>query len=63
MSDKKVKVTWVVSGINRSHEHRKTLKALGFTKLNQTREHVLTPQIQGMLRQIGYLCKIENVNQ
>ncbi len=55
----KVKVTWVRSTINRSCEHRKTLKALGFTRLNQTKEHSLTPQIQGMLRQVGYLCKIE----
>lgn len=57
----KVKIQWVVSGINRSHIHRKTLKALGFTKLNQTREHIVTPQLQGMLRQVGYLCKVEPV--
>ncbi len=54
-----VKVTWVVSGINRSGVHRRTLKALGFTHLNQTREHVVTPQLNGMLHQVGYLCKIE----
>lgn len=58
MADK-VKVTWTVSGINRKKIHRKTLKALGFTHLNQTREHELTPQIAGMLRQVGYLCKVE----
>ena len=62
MADNKVKVTWVVSGINRKKVHRATLRALGFTKLNQTREHVLTPQIEGMLRQVGYLCKVEKVN-
>ena len=58
-----VKITWTVSGINRQKTHRKTLKALGFTKLHQTREHVVTPQLKGMLRQVGYLCKIEKVNQ
>jgi large subunit ribosomal protein L30 len=57
----KVKITWVKSGVNRSSEHRRTLKALGFTKLNQTKEHELTPQLQGMLRQVGYLCKIEKL--
>ena len=57
----KVKITWITSGINRSSEHRKTLRALGFTKLNQTKQHELTPQVQGMLRQVGYLCKIEKV--
>jgi large subunit ribosomal protein L30 len=54
-----VKITWTVSGINRKKIHRATLKALGFTKLHQTREHVLTPQIAGMIRQVGYLCTIE----
>lgn len=60
MADK-IRITWIKSGINRSQEHRKTLKALGFTKLNQSKEHELTPQIQGMLRQVGYLCRVEKV--
>lgn len=55
----KVKVTWVRSGINRLQRHRRTLKALGFTRLNQTREHTLTPQVKGMLDQVGYLCRVE----
>jgi large subunit ribosomal protein L30 len=59
----KVKITWVKSGINRLDTHRQTLKALGFTHLNQTREHTLTPQIKGMLRQVGYLCKVEPARQ
>ena len=59
MANDKVKVTWVKSGINRLHAHRRTLKALGFTHLNQTREHELSPQVKGMLQQVGYLCKIE----
>lgn len=58
----KVKVTWIKSGINRSTEHRKTLKALGFTHLNQSRMHEMTPQIKGMLRQVGYLCKVEKAS-
>lgn len=61
MADK-VKITWKVSGINRKKVHRATLRALGFTKLNQTREHVLTPQVQGMLRQVGYLCTVEKIS-
>lgn len=57
----KAKITWVKSGINRIENHRRTLKALGFTHLNQTVEHELTPQIAGMIRQVGYLCKVEKV--
>lgn len=59
MSNEQVKVTWVRSGINRQAEHRRTLKALGFTKLNQSKTHTLTPQISGMLRQVQYLVKVE----
>lgn len=60
MTDK-VKVTWIRSGINRKDVHRRTMRALGFTRLNQTKEHDLTPQIKGMLDQVGYLCKIEKI--
>ena len=58
-----VKVTWIKSGINRLGGHRRTLKALGFTRLNQTRVHVMTPQLAGMLKQVGYLIKVEKENQ
>lgn len=58
----KVKVTLVRSGINRLSSHRRTLKALGFTKLNQTRVHEVTPQIKGMLDQVGYLVRIEKAD-
>jgi large subunit ribosomal protein L30 len=62
MADNIVNVTWVISGINRLSTHRKTLRALGFTRLNQTRRHTVTPQIKGMLDQVGYLCKVEKVS-
>lgn len=61
MADK-VRITWVTSTINRQKEHKATIRALGLRKLNQTREHELTPQIQGMLRQVGYLCKVEKIS-
>lgn len=59
----KIKITWVKSGINRKQVHRRTLRALGFTHLNQTKIHTLTPQIKGMLDQVGYLCKLEKVEE
>ncbi len=55
----KVKVTWVRSGINRLGTHKRTLRALGFRHMNQTKVHEMTPQIKGMLDQVGYLCRIE----
>jgi large subunit ribosomal protein L30 len=61
MSERKIRIKWIKSGINRKDEHCRTLRALGFTKLNQTREHKVTPQLEGMLRQVGYLCSVEEV--
>lgn len=57
----KIQIKWVKSGINRVKDHRKTLRALGFTHLNQVKEHERTPQIEGMLRQVGYLCEIKEI--
>lgn len=62
MSNKSVKITWVRSTINRKDTHRLTLRALGLNRLQQSRVHTLTPQIEGMLRQVGYLCRIEPAN-
>lgn len=55
----RVRVTWVKSGINRLKIHRATLRALGFTHLNQVVEHDLSAQVKGMLQQVGYLCLVE----
>lgn len=60
MADKKIKITQIKSGINRKKEHKATLRALGFTRLNQTVVHTATPQILGMVSLVGYLCKIED---
>lgn len=55
----KIKVTQVRSGINRPKRQKDTLKALGFTKLNQTIEHEETPQIKGMINVVKHLVKVE----
>lgn len=55
----KVKVTLVRSGINRLGTHRRTLKALGISRMNQSRVHEVSPQIKGMLDQVGYLVRVE----
>ncbi|GBF48903.1 50S ribosomal protein L30 [Leptospira ryugenii] len=56
-----VLVTQQKSSIGVLPIHRQTLIALGLKKKGQTRKHKVTPQIQGMLRQVGYLLKIEKV--
>jgi ribosomal protein L30 len=37
------------------------MEALGLNKMNSFNELVLTPQIQGILRKVNHLVKIENI--
>ena len=57
----KVKITQIKSIIDRPEGQKRTVRALGFTKMNQTIEKEVTPQIQGMIRQVAHLLKVENV--
>ncbi|MEP6627453.1 MAG: 50S ribosomal protein L30 [Ginsengibacter sp.] len=58
---KKIKVTQVKSGIDRSERQKLTLKALGLKKLNASKEVVATPQILGMVKKVGHLVKVEEL--
>ena len=60
---KKIKITQVKSGIDRSERQKLTLKALGLTKLNATKEVEATPQILGMVRKVDHLVKVEDISE
>ena len=51
----KIKIQWVKSAIGFSSRQKKTLKALGFTKLQSVVEHEDTPQIRGMMEKVRHL--------
>ncbi len=55
---KKVKIKQIKSRIGQPNKQKLTLDALGFRKLNQTVEVVLTPQIQGMINKVKHLIII-----
>lgn len=57
----KVKVTQVKSVIDRSERQKKTMQALGLTKMNRTVEKEATPQILGMITKVSHLVKVEEV--
>lgn len=57
----KVKITQVKSGIDRSHRQKKTVRALGITKLHKPVILEDTPQIQGMIEKVRHLVTIENM--
>ena len=59
---KKIKITQVKSGIDRSERQKLTLKALGLNKLNSSKEVEATPQILGMVRKVDHLVKVEELS-
>jgi len=59
---KKIRITQVKSGIDRSERQKLTLKALGLNKMHASKEVVATPQILGMVEKVLHLVKVEDVN-
>lgn len=55
----KIKITQVKSAIDRPERQKKTLRALGLTKLHDSREIEETPKITGMVRKVVHLIKVE----
>jgi large subunit ribosomal protein L30 len=56
---KKLTVTWVKSAIGYNVRQKRTLKALGFSKLGQTVEHADSPQMRGMLNAVKHLIEVK----
>ncbi|GHV35687.1 50S ribosomal protein L30 [Synergistales bacterium] len=50
-----IKAKWVKSAIGFSYRQKRTIKALGFTKLNSVVEHEDTPQVRGMIEKVRHL--------
>lgn len=58
---KKIRITQVKSGIDRSERQKQTLLALGLKKLHASREVEATPQILGMVNKVNHLVKVEEL--
>ncbi len=52
-------ITWVKSGIGYNEEQKRTLKALGFRRLNQGVIHNDSASIRGMINKVRHLVKVE----
>lgn len=59
---KQLKITWVKSIIGSQAVHRRTIRALGFHRLNETMIKEDTPEIRGMIHSIQYLLRVEEVS-
>jgi large subunit ribosomal protein L30 len=54
-----LRVTQIRSQIGTQQRHRGTLRALGLRRIGQTVEHKDSPQLQGMLRMVAWLVRVE----
>ena len=55
----KIRVTWIKSGIGYEESQKRTLKALGFHRLNQSVIHEDTNSVRGMINKVRHLVKVE----
>ena len=58
---KKVRITQTRSNIRKSDKQKATLMALGLRRVGLTREHVVTPQLAGMIKKVDFLIKVEAI--
>jgi len=56
----KIHLKWVRSAICSPVKHKRVVKGLGFTRLNQVIERPDTPAIRGMVKKIPHLVEIVN---
>lgn len=58
----KLRITRVKSGIGYAEIQKRTLKALGLRRLNQSVIHSDCASIRGMIHKVKHLIKVEEVN-
>jgi large subunit ribosomal protein L30 len=56
---KTLKITLVKSPIGYSERQKKTVRALGLRKMNQTVEQLDSPVLRGMLARVSHLIQVE----
>ena len=55
----KLRITWIKSDIGYEESQRKTLKTLGFHRLNQSVVREDSNSLRGMINKVRHLVKVE----
>ena len=55
---RKIRITQTKSGSGHPEDQRRTVRALGIRHMQQTVEHVDTPQIRGMIFKVRHLVEV-----
>ena len=61
MADKKIKITQIKSSIGYRQRTKDTLGALGLRKISSSVTKINNPAIQGMIKAVQHLVKVEEV--
>ena len=61
MSDKMLKITLIKSPIGAVPKHRRTVEAMGLTKMHKTVTLPDNAATRGQIQQIGYMLKVEEM--
>lgn len=59
----KLLIKQIRSAIGRKYDQKKTLVALGITKFGKKVIHNDTPQIRGMIKKIGHLLEVSEIEE
>ena len=63
MCDRKLRITWVKSGIGQPQRQKGTIRALGLRRLGDSVEQVDTPEIRGMVDKVSHLVQVEEIDR
>ncbi len=55
----KIHIKWIKSDIGYAGDQRRTLRALGFHRLNEVVEKEDTPVIRGMINKVSHMLEVE----
>jgi large subunit ribosomal protein L30 len=58
----KIRIIWVKSGIGYARDQRRTLRALGLHRLNQTVVQDDNAALRGQINKVRHLLKVEEAN-
>jgi large subunit ribosomal protein L30 len=59
--EKTIRVKWIKSAIGRIEDQKKTIRALGFKRLQQTLTLPDRPEIRGMIHRVIHLLEVNPV--
>lgn len=61
MADKMIKITLIKSPIGAVPKHRRTVEAMGLTKMHKTVTLPDNAATRGQIQQVGYMLKVEEM--